>query len=56
MDHLLEELKKDNKELIEMLEKLLDDYICIKLATKYPNGIDEAYVARFLKDMKKDLK
>jgi len=52
MDPVIKELKEDKKKLIDILEELLDSYISMKLATKYPNGIEESYVARFLKAIK----
>ena len=51
-----EKLEKDNKELIEMLEKLLDAYICVKMSTKYSEGLDEAVIARFINGKKKEKK
>jgi hypothetical protein len=53
MDHAAEELKKDKKKLIEILEELLNEYICMSLATKYQKKVNVVYVASILNDMKK---
>jgi len=52
MDPVIEKLMNDKKKLIDILEKLLDSYVSMKLATMYPNGIDEAYVARVINSIK----